>query len=135
MVEGLSACHEADALTICTTSARIIEVIQQQTGSVPTRGPVAQLGARFHGMEEVVGSIPTRSTKSSRKIEVLGRLLAGPGYFTHPGAITPEQPHYRKESSTKEPLAREIHSGRLTARLGRGPECHRPPHPDSLDWL
>jgi hypothetical protein len=28
----------------------------------PTSGPVAQLGARFHGMEEVVGSIPTRST-------------------------------------------------------------------------
>jgi hypothetical protein len=28
-------------------------------------GPVAQLGARFHGMEEVVGSIPTRSTKFS----------------------------------------------------------------------
>jgi hypothetical protein len=27
-------------------------------------GPVAQLGARFHGMEEVVGSIPTRSTIS-----------------------------------------------------------------------
>ena len=25
---------------------------------------MAQLGARFHGMEEVVGSIPTRSTKS-----------------------------------------------------------------------
>src|SRR5580700_10221155 len=30
------------------------------------RGPVAQLGARFHGMEEVVGSIPTRSTISFR---------------------------------------------------------------------
>ena len=29
----------------------------------PQSGPVAQLGARFHGMEEVVGSIPTRSTK------------------------------------------------------------------------
>ena len=29
----------------------------------PESGPVAQLGARFHGMEEVVGSIPTRSTK------------------------------------------------------------------------
>ncbi len=28
----------------------------------PECGPVAQLGARFHGMEEVVGSIPTRST-------------------------------------------------------------------------
>jgi hypothetical protein len=31
-------------------------------------GPVAQLGARFHGMEEVVGSIPTRSTKSKTRI-------------------------------------------------------------------
>ncbi len=28
------------------------------------RGPVAQLGARFHGMEEVKGSNPFRSTKS-----------------------------------------------------------------------
>jgi hypothetical protein len=27
-------------------------------------GPVAQLGARFHGMEEVIGSIPIRSTNS-----------------------------------------------------------------------
>src|SRR5580698_9607014 len=37
------------------------------------RGPVAQLGARFHGMEEVVGSIPTRSTKffKFRPAEVL----------------------------------------------------------------
>ena len=38
------------------------EVFRHQTSSVPTSGPVAQLGARFHGMEEVVGSIPTRST-------------------------------------------------------------------------
>ena len=30
----------------------------------PKSGPVAQLGARFHGMEEVIGSIPIRSTKS-----------------------------------------------------------------------
>ena len=28
-------------------------------------GPVAQLGARFHGMEEVIGSIPIRSTNKS----------------------------------------------------------------------
>ena len=27
-------------------------------------GPVAQLGARFHGMEEVKGSNPFRSTKT-----------------------------------------------------------------------
>jgi hypothetical protein len=29
-------------------------------------GPVAQLGARFHGMEEVVSSNLTRSTKNQR---------------------------------------------------------------------
>jgi hypothetical protein len=33
------------------------------------RGPVAQLGARFHGMEEVVGSIPTRSTNQISHFE------------------------------------------------------------------
>ena len=31
----------------------------------PLCGPVAQLGARFHGMEEVIGSIPIRSTNKS----------------------------------------------------------------------
>ena len=31
-------------------------------GKSPESGPVAQLGARFHGMEEVIGSIPIRST-------------------------------------------------------------------------
>jgi hypothetical protein len=30
---------------------------------------VAQLGARFHGMEEVVGSIPTRSTNYINNLE------------------------------------------------------------------
>ncbi len=29
----------------------------------PTSGPVAQLGARLHGMQEVAGSSPARSTK------------------------------------------------------------------------
>ena len=29
---------------------------------LPESGPVAQLGARFHGMEEVIGSLPIRST-------------------------------------------------------------------------
>ena len=33
-------------------------------------GPVAQLGARFHGMEEVVGSIPTRSTSFSFRFQI-----------------------------------------------------------------
>ena len=34
-------------------------------------GPVAQLGARFHGMEEVTGSIPVRSTNKHPKNQEL----------------------------------------------------------------
>jgi hypothetical protein len=30
---------------------------------------VAQLGARFHGMEEVIGSIPIRSTKHLNNLD------------------------------------------------------------------
>ena len=36
--------------------------VRENKRSLPFSGPVAQLGARFHGMEEVVGSNPTRST-------------------------------------------------------------------------
>src|ERR1700686_4207169 len=43
------------ALTKALQSARMERVL-------PESGPVAQLGARFHGMEEVIGSIPIRST-------------------------------------------------------------------------
>ncbi len=32
-------------------------------------GPVAQLGARFHGMEEVIGSIPIRSTNPFKHLD------------------------------------------------------------------
>ena len=45
------------ALTKALQSARIERVL-------PKSGPVAQLGARFHGMEEVIGSIPIRSTNN-----------------------------------------------------------------------
>jgi hypothetical protein len=52
---------------------------------IPPCGPVAQLGARFHGMEEVVGSIPTRSTKSPVTYKALDaaarRDLAGFGQY------------------------------------------------------
>ena len=34
----------------------------------PKSGPVAQLGARFHGMEEVIGSIPIRSTNKPNNL-------------------------------------------------------------------
>ena len=41
-------------------------------------GPVAQLGARFHGMEEVIGSIPIRSTNNSfRDLSLRHRYFFG----------------------------------------------------------
>ena len=46
---------ELPRLTWLAASARMDKVL-------PLSGPVAQLGARFHGMEEVIGSIPIRST-------------------------------------------------------------------------
>ena len=56
-------------------------------GELHRRGPVAQLGARFHGMEEVKGSNPFRSTnliagsqeRSAGSISVLAQnqLIAG----------------------------------------------------------
>ena len=49
-------------------------------------GPVAQLGARFHGMEEVTGSIPVRSTNYFNNLPLcltrpeggIGPILANP---------------------------------------------------------
>ena len=46
------------ALTKPAIPERIEELLPQHVGLWRS------LGARFHGMEEVVGSIPTRSTKS-----------------------------------------------------------------------
>src|SRR5437588_2754662 len=64
-LDAFSCCQSPHALTICTGSARILKAVRDGQSVVsPNSGPVAQLGARFHGMEEVVGSIPTRSTKS-----------------------------------------------------------------------
>ena len=51
---------------------------------LPPSGPVAQLGARFHGMEEVIGSIPIRSTKSPQSNDrrmVNGNLRQKTGRF------------------------------------------------------
>src|ERR1017187_3325121 len=43
---------------------------------LPKCGPVAQLGARFHGMEEVTGSIPVRSTNNPLHTNGLPSRLA-----------------------------------------------------------
>jgi hypothetical protein len=44
-------------------------MLQQNKGCSSLCGPVAQLGARFHGMEEVTGSIPVRSTNKINNLE------------------------------------------------------------------
>ena len=46
--------------------------------NIQRRGPVAQLGARFHGMEEVKGSNPFRSTKRQTNLTKhrLAKILA-----------------------------------------------------------
>jgi hypothetical protein len=59
---------EIDGRSDCTGLTKVFGCERIMTASsvfgavLPYSGPVAQLGARFHGMEEVVGSIPTRST-------------------------------------------------------------------------
>ena len=75
------------ALTIFSRSAKINESSARQS-SVPISGPVAQLGARFHGMEEVVGSIPTRSTIIQR-VSVCARTTDIPGYQAESRPIRP----------------------------------------------
>src|ERR1700727_256004 len=62
----------------------VLGMLQQNKGCSFLCGPVAQLGARFHGMEEVIGSIPIRSTNKSNKInefsnDFLYRLLQAVG--------------------------------------------------------
>jgi hypothetical protein len=44
-------------------------MLQQNKGCSSLCGPVAQLGARFHGMEEVTGSIPVRSTNPFNNLD------------------------------------------------------------------
>ena len=54
-------------------------------------GPVAQLGARFHGMEEVVGSIPTRSTNLLNNLDgQRPRLGHDPPFWCFSGAASVE---------------------------------------------
>ncbi len=62
------------SLTKVCGCEKILEVLLYAALSLRKSGPVAQLGARFHGMEEVVGSIPTRSTKL---FTILGRSGRG----------------------------------------------------------
>ena len=80
-------------------------LLDNRKQSFPESGPVAQLGARFHGMEEVAGSIPARSTKLLNKSDgavdnrrgVCGVLCvitcrSGAALRFHPNVTEPFQP-------------------------------------------
>jgi hypothetical protein len=56
-----------DKFPLTLTKARHSSKIERV---LPESGPVAQLGARFHGMEEVIGSIPIRSTNYFNNLTV-----------------------------------------------------------------
>ena len=47
---------------------QIFGEIDQKLDTVPSQGAIAQLVERFHGMEEVRGSIPLSSTEIIKKI-------------------------------------------------------------------
>jgi hypothetical protein len=49
----------------------VFGMLQQNKGCSSLCGPVAQLGARFHGMEEVIGSIPIRSTNLNPSLRAI----------------------------------------------------------------
>src|SRR5580693_2128863 len=61
-------------------------------------GPVAQLGARFHGMEEVVSSNLTRSTKTFHRLTV-----SAPPWKTHCGVQLESEFGRSPRASTKQP--------------------------------
>jgi hypothetical protein len=60
---GYDACGRKRKAIKISTMPRISPGLAVQKAASLERGPVAQRGARFHGMEEVIGSIPIRSTK------------------------------------------------------------------------
>ena len=79
--------------------------LESHVRSVPTDGPVAQLGARLNGIQEVTGSIPVRSTILSfpalNRLQVVERPC-GYGGSNKAGAV--ERNSLRKEQLL-EPLA------------------------------
>ncbi len=85
---------------------------------LPKSGPVAQLGARFHGMEEVIGSIPIRSTNSFNNLRRLPRILKGPKRSNKrmPSLFTDFLPQHPHHSGLRLTLGR---SDRLRVHLER----------------
>ena len=86
MGESASAQHPPNEnkvlVPVRITAQPTFELAQQGRGilrkvNLPN-GPVAQLGARFHGMEEVEGSNPSRSTTKSLEMCYRDRLPAIP---------------------------------------------------------
>jgi hypothetical protein len=88
----------------------------ERSAVLPRSGPVAQLGARFHGMEEVVGSIPTRSTIHN---QLLTAISSSPFTVVVPMFVPMALQHLRNTMSE---------ARRSSESLGcRSHGCHRAP--------
>jgi hypothetical protein len=74
-----------------------LDMLQQNKGCSTLCGPVAQLGARFHGMEEVIGSIPIRSTNQTP--------VESKSYSNRSKERTEKQGH--KKGTTKNTIVRD----------------------------
>ena len=63
---------------------RVPEAVRYHNVFCPSRhGPVAQLGARLNGIQEVTGSIPVRSTKFSNRRNVRAPAAGGSRRSAH----------------------------------------------------
>ena len=60
-----------------------------------SQGPLAHLVERFHGMEEVAGSIPARSTSSNRRLYPCQRSAQREAWHTSTYSCRPNIWQYR----------------------------------------
>src|SRR6188508_3520527 len=76
--------------------------LESHVRSVPTDGPVAQLGARLNGIQEVTGSIPVRSTISKPLILNSGNATQIFSWNRSCGEGRQTQPYADQRSSAAE---------------------------------
>ncbi len=110
---GLNAWGKAGAVPVFPAVDRLFDEArtQGQNRKSPSRecGPVAQLGARFHGMEEVIGSIPIRSTKHFKHLAHSFQVACPPTAKTCSTAVS-----LSSQSRLPEPSSAPLVVGLLT---------------------
>ena len=111
-------------------------LVLQSRFAFPSRGPVAQLGARLNGIQEVTGSIPVRSTTLRSPASVSELRVASQPSRTISGEGSPSReltPPDTRRVSTGAPQARrwtadtmEVLAFNRTRRSSRSQSAHSP---------